>query len=677
MKLPNLIKYGRENFRARIFTAFAAFILFAYFSFTAFFVYYQSKSLEQNLISSGRQLTNLLAFNSRLGVLAENPDLLKNPMEGILQNREVIMAQVFTLDGRELRTQKSSYMKAHEKSVERLLDMRSGAIDAIKKSGAVSYFKGSGFIEFRAPVISRTEYAEDEDLFLNTDSSRREVTGFVRIILTTEIMGKNIRDIFFKSILIPVFFMIPAWIITFYIVRRITKPLSRLTEEVNALGAGSAVEKVYAGANDEIGKLAEAFNDMAEALKKREAEKQQLEERLRHARKMEAIGTFAGGIAHDFNNILCAMIGYGELLQKKIRDEDFARHCIEQLLSSAEKGEALTKDILTYTKKQIIYPELVDLNTLIGNMEGMLRGLLPGDIEFKVETAEEDLNVMADTGQIERVLMNLAANARDAMPEGGILTIRTNKVKSSELRVKSLESQLQEKEESNICCLPEQPQSAADFCEVSVSDTGEGMDKDIMEKIFDPFFTTKRAGTGTGLGLSIVYGIVKQHEGFLDVTSAKGSGTTFKIFLPLSKLKISGLKREKKAEPWSVPKGNGETLLVAEDDEYVRNLLTVLLGQNGYRVIEASDGNEAVEKYNQYGDEIKLLLLDVIMPQKDGKTAYEEIKKEQPGVKAIFISGYTADIIHEKNGFVEGVKLLHKPVPSGELLRSVREILDN
>ncbi|RJQ14700.1 MAG: HAMP domain-containing protein [Nitrospiraceae bacterium] len=518
MPYLKLIKYIRESFGAKIFLLFTCLIVVIHISFTALLVYNQGQLLRQHLIDEGEQLSGLLAYNSRLGVFAENEDLLKYPVGGILQNDEVILVQVFTVDGRELKTEESPAISASKKRPVGLRHMSKETMDMLSASGPAFYSETEGWIEFWAPVTSRVNNAGEEDLLLNRGPTPQKeiVTGFVRTVLTTEILNRNLRELLFKSLTVLGFFIIPAWLITYFMVKGATRPLKRLTGEVKALGAGSSVKKIYAGRDDEIGRLAQAFNGMAESLKKREEEKQIIEEQLRHTRKVEAMGIFAGGIAHDFNNILGAIIGYAELLQKKNNDEEFAGHCVRQILSVADKGEALTKGLLTYTRKRMSFPEAVNLNDLIRNMEEILRRLLKEDMEFTVETAGEDLIVTADPGQIEQVLMNLATNARDAMPDGGTLTIRTRKIRSHELRV-----------ESN-----ERP-AAADYAEISITDTGTGMDQDTKDKMFDPFFTTKKAGLGTGLGLSIVFGIIKEHKGYLLADSGPGQGTTFSIFLPL------------------------------------------------------------------------------------------------------------------------------------------------
>ncbi|HDZ00790.1 MAG TPA: hybrid sensor histidine kinase/response regulator [Nitrospirae bacterium] len=654
MGLLNLLKYSRGSFSARVFYLFTVTIIIVYISFTAFFIYYQCKTLKQNLIYNGKEYVKHLAYSSRLGVFAENKDLLSGPLEGIMQSEEAILAQVFTINGKVLKTLRRM---EEAKPDEEYPEARERTLRMLRKSGTILYFEGRGNIEFWAPVISSKGYSGEEDLFFKENSSRNnnKIIGFVRIIFTTELLNKSIKDIFLKSIFIPVIIMIPGWIIAYFIVRGITKPLGRLTEGVKAIEVTGAFEKVSVDANDEIGRLAQAFNDMTDSLMKKEAEKQQLEEQLRHAQKMEAVGTLAGGIAHDFNNIISVIIGYGRLLQKKDNDEELASQYLDHILFCAGRAAAFTQRLLTFSRKQMINPRPVNLNSIIRNIEGILTRLINEDMDFKVELANEDLIVIADSGQIEQVLMNLTTNARDAMPRGGCLKITTKSV--------ALDRQF---------FISSGGGRPGRYAMISVADTGTGIDKQIKEKIFDPFFTTKEIGEGTGLGLSMVYGIVRQHDGYIDVSSESGKGTTFKIYIPLSSSVVEDIDSE--AAPQI--KGGTETILVAEDDENVRELLTTILQSYGYKIIEAVNGSDAIEKFIENKSEIKMILLDVIMPKKNGREVYEEIKKIRPDIKGLYISGHPSDLININGDTKNGISLLPKPILPDDLIRKIREILD-
>ncbi|MCL4457049.1 MAG: PAS domain S-box protein [Nitrospirae bacterium] len=381
-----------------------------------------------------------------------------------------------------------------------------------------------------------------------------------------------------------------------------------------------------------------------------------LEEQLRHAQKMEAIGQLAGGIAHDFNNMLNAIIGFGGLMQMDMKEDDPNRAHLKEILNAGERAAHLTKSLLAFSRKQIIEPKPQDLNEIIKGVEKFLSRIIGEDIELKTALSDKGLTVFVDSGQIEQVLMNLATNARDAMPDGGDLIIETGPVQIDEEYIKR--------------------HGYGDhgmYALLSVTDSGIGMDEKTRERIFEPFFTTKELGRGTGLGLSMVYGIVKQHDGFINVYSEPGNGMTFKIYLPLIE---SEAREAVSTAPAVYPERGTETVLVAEDDQAVRNLTRDVLERFGYKVIAAEDGEEAIEKFMDNKKDIQLLLLDVLMPKKNGKEVYEEIKKINPGIKTIFLSGYTANLIHKKGILEEGLDFILKPVSPKELLGKVREILD-
>jgi PAS domain S-box-containing protein len=384
-------------------------------------------------------------------------------------------------------------------------------------------------------------------------------------------------------------------------------------------------------------------------------ERKKLEEQLLQAQKMEAIGQLAGGIAHDFNNILTAIIGYGNLSKMEMSKDDPLRTYVTHILNSAERAANLTQSLLAFSRRQIINPKPVNLNEIIKVLEKLLSRLIGEDIELSTILSDKDLTVMADSTQIEQVLMNLATNARDAMPDGGSLTISTELVELDNEFIKA-----------------HGYGRSGFYALISVSDTGEGIDERTKDRIFEPFFTTKEVGKGTGLGLAMVYGIIKQHEGCINVYSGPDKGTTFKIYLPLIKLSVE----EVRLADIPIIKGGTETILIAEDDAQVRGLIKEVLEGYGYRVMEAVDGDDAIKIFNENKDKIQLLFLDVVMPKKNGKEVYDEIKKIRPDIKAIFTSGYTTDIIHKKGIIEEGSNFILKPMLPDELLRKVRDVLD-
>jgi len=384
-------------------------------------------------------------------------------------------------------------------------------------------------------------------------------------------------------------------------------------------------------------------------------ERRKLEQQLLQAQKMESIGLLAGGVAHDFNNLLTAISGYGQILNDSISaDDELMRESIEQVLKAAERAAELTRGLLAFSRKQVINPKPVHIDAIISNTGKLIRRIIGEDIEFITAFSDKKLLVMADAGQIEQVLMNLATNARDAMPYGGRLLISTKQVVVRE----GSEAQ-HGLSKSGECAL------------ICVADTGPGIAKKSLDKLFEPFYTTKEVGKGTGLGLSIVYGIIKQHDGSVLVSSKPGKGTTFNIYLPL----IEGRVVREEATMSAPLAGGMETLLVAEDEEVVRVFLKRILEKAGYHVIVAGDGEEAVARFREH-DDISLVLSDVVMPRKNGKEILAEIKKIKPEMKMIFISGYTADIMHQKGIIEEGVEFIPKPFAKNNLLQKIRAVLD-
>ena len=382
-------------------------------------------------------------------------------------------------------------------------------------------------------------------------------------------------------------------------------------------------------------------------------DRKHLEEQLIQAQKMEAVGQLAGGISHDFNNILTAITGFVFILQMKLEDEELKKY-VDQIRLAAERAAGLTDSLLTFSRKQLICLKPLHINSIILDAEKLLSRLIREDVEIRTDLCKEDMVVLGDETKIEQIIINLATNARDAMPGGGILNIRTayctmdGKIEPSILSGKS-----------------------ASYVHLTVSDTGLGIDKKAQDRIFEPFFTTKEVGKGTGLGLSIVYGLVKQLNGYIHIQSEASIGTSVNIYFPL----IQAEPEKAAYVQHSAPKGRGETLLVAEDDPDVRGFIRTVLEEFGYSVIEAVDGMDAVIKYRQNNDRIKMAIFDIIMPKKNGRDAYLEIRKTYPDLKAIFVSGYTGEFLTEEGILKEGLHFLPKPVVPWSLLEKVQEVL--
>jgi nitrogen-specific signal transduction histidine kinase/ActR/RegA family two-component response regulator len=385
-------------------------------------------------------------------------------------------------------------------------------------------------------------------------------------------------------------------------------------------------------------------------------EKTKLERQLQTAQRMESVGTLAGGIAHDFNNVLTGIIGYGELLREKVAGDQGALQDLDVMMNAAGRASTLTRQLLTYARRQVIDPVNLSLNTLTADLMKLISKVAGEHIEVRTFLSKDLPTIRADRGQIEQVLMNLCLNARDAMPEGGQLLVETEEVYLDEEYVKH------------------NPYiKVGKYVFLQVSDTGIGMDEKTRERVFEPFFTTKGPEKGTGLGLAMVYGIVKQHDGYIHLYSELGKGTTFRVYFPTVAARPDAVQETRREE---TVRGGTETILLAEDEESVRRLAKRVLEDLGYKVLVARNGEEAIEIFKLNGD-IALAVLDMIMPKKGGKEAYEEIHKANPKLKVIFMSGYTAEAIHESFLLIAGVPFLPKPFGPRTLARKVREVLDS
>jgi signal transduction histidine kinase len=378
-----------------------------------------------------------------------------------------------------------------------------------------------------------------------------------------------------------------------------------------------------------------------------------VESKLRQAQKMESIGTLAGGIAHDFNNILTALMGYANLMQIKIDKSNPLKPYVDQILSASQKAADLTRSLSAFSRQQPVALTPLNINNTIKAAEKLLKRLLTEDIELRTSFAQDDAIIMADKSQMDQILFNLVTNARDAMPGGGMLTIETSiaDIDDGFFRAHGFGK-------------------PGRYVLITISDTGTGMDEATQEKIFDPFFTTKEVGKGTGLGLATVYGIIKQHDGYITVYSEMDHGTAFRIYLPAARIKAD----DKQDSATIIERGN-ETVLIAEDNEEVRSFMREVLQEYGYKIIEAKDGEDAIDKFKQYGD-IDLVVVDSVMPKKNGRKVCEEIYGINPHIKVLFTSGHTKDVILDKGIKDMELDFIAKPLSLNRFLQKVREVLD-
>ena len=380
------------------------------------------------------------------------------------------------------------------------------------------------------------------------------------------------------------------------------------------------------------------------------------ESQVRQSQKMEAIGRLAGGVAHDFNNILGIINACTEFLRDRIDPAAEPSLYVENIKKATERGTSLTRQLLAFSRTPEIQPRILDLNERLRDISKLLRPLLGDDVEILIVPRSPSAVIEADPGQLDQIVVNLAVNARDAMPRGGKFILETGAVKFDEAFAEQ-----------------KQPMAAGKYVLLTVSDTGHGMDEATVSRIFEPFFTTKEVGKGTGLGLATVYGIVKQSAGHILVYSEPGHGTTFKIYLPSAYHKI-GL--ESKPEPETVsPKRQGTTILLVEDDEIMRSLTRQLLQEHGYTVVEADDGKSALEWVQSHPTQIDLLLTDVVMRRMSGPELVERLQASYPTLKVVFMSGYTGELIAEREVLKRGITLLEKPFSRTALLNTIHATL--
>lgn len=504
-----LTERTKNSFSFNVFRSFAVSIFVVFAGFTAFYIYYENRTVRNDLHNEGKMLADLLAYNTRTWVFAENRDMLKDAVRGIMGQKNVLAVAIYNMEKKVLLVEKRKTQGVRNAAplVPEVLELGSGD----KISGPM---EKEDTIDFLAPVYLENYSNAEEALYFDSSgpANKQSVIGYVRVILDKDILRREMRAILFRNALIAIVFFFAGSIAIYIAIKRVTRPLTRLAASVRSLGKGETIEKVPVESMDEIGRLAVDFNTMYDDLRKREKEKEALEERLRHAQKMEAIGTLARGIAHDFNNILATLRGSIYLMEKKLQEQANVKLYTCRVHTSITKAQNLIRGLLTFSRTQTINLRPMDINKIIKKLQPMLVNIAGEDIGVNISLFAGPLMVLTDRMQMEQILMNLCSNARDAMPDGGAISISTRSEAVHEGR---------------------QTLAPDEYAVISVRDTGPGMDDKVKERIFEPYFTTKDVGKGTGLGLSIVYGIIERHKGHIEVYTKKGEETEFRIFLPL------------------------------------------------------------------------------------------------------------------------------------------------
>ncbi len=636
------------------------------------------------VITATSGITLLLASSVFVGMrlLAFRSDMVRD-LETVAQMVGDTSTAALTFGDREAAEQILSSLRAKPNVVRAAIFDRRGEV--------LARYSRPGAAASPLPAASPSEgsrFARDR-LYLERDVVLdRERIGRVFLESDLERMSQLVRQYMRTSAVVLAFSLLVALLLSYRLQRVLSGPVLRLAEAARRV----SVEKDYSVrvvkvSDDELGMATDAFNEMLAQIKARdealwsahdELEKRveertgqllkeiddrrlaeealrQSEEQLRQSQKMEAIGRLAGGVAHDFNNLLTAILGYSQLMGARLDPRDPLRGHASEIEKAAERASGLTRQLLAFSRKQVLAPKVLDLNAVVSAMTGMLRRLIGEDVSFVAKPAPELGCVSADPGQIEQVLMNLVVNARDAMPDGGKLTVETADVVLDEPYARRHDGV-----------------TPGRYVMFSVSDTGVGMDAATRSRIFEPFFTTKGSGKGTGLGLSTVYGIVKQSGGTIHVYSEPGRGSTFKVYLPRVEKAAEALEARQATDS---PRGT-ETILLVEDEDVVRDLAREILEMHGYTVLEAPHPGEAILICERHGGPIHLMVSDVVMPKLSGPDLHARVAPLRPGMKVLFTSGYTDGALTHDGVLSADMAFISKPFSPDALARKVREVLE-
>lgn len=656
-----LYRLVKENFALKVFAVFLTFWGLLSLGFAGLLFECERRALSMTLMQQGSVLAGILASSSRLGVFSEDRDELLGPVAGVFEQKAVDHVVVYSRRGEPLISLKRKKTGVSEEDRK---PEASSKIDAVMQSlestpCAATHLETNEGWEFWRPVVAGSAHTSPDLLFFEEDrkDAPGEVIGCVKVAFARRSLEEPLQRLFYKSAVVWGIFLLMGACLTFWMAGRLMQPLRRLTDGVQRLGKGEAALPVMVSSRDEIGRLARSFNEMTASLETRESEKRELESRLMQRQKMEAVGTLAGGIAHDFNNVLAAVMGYLELALGAVAPDSDVSHNIDGAILAAKRGRSLIKQILLFSHRQQEDVVPVQMEELAEECLDMVRTTVPAGvrIDFRVKGAMAD--VIADPTQILQVLLNLTTNAAHAMPDGGVLGVELD---SLDLDGRAAGKELDLK--------------AGGYVRLTVSDTGHGIDPEILDKIFDPYFTTREKGKGSGLGLAVVHGIVKRHGGAIQVKSERGKGSVFEVYFP------SVPRGPEETEPLSGASsdtGRHARILFVDDEAVIVETARKLLVRLGFEVTAFYDPVEALERFEADPEAFDLVITDVAMPNLYGDILAAMMRDVRPDLPIVLCTGYTERMTAEKAAAMGlGVRMVMKPLTSADFERIIEEVLN-
>ena len=652
--LNRAIHIIRKRFTAKLVVFFTLVFFLTGTILAVFFVQYQKRACFENLIANGSLISEILAYNSRLGVFSENSDLLDDVVKGVLKQENVLQVSVFNNDG-ELIIENAAFS---DKPDEKPIHLKKIPDKEILVTQRVVIIESDDYFEFWSPVKSSSAYLAKEAFFIDNEASPdfADIIGYTGIIIDKLQLKRQALSLVYKGIMLAVLFWLAGTTAIFLIVRNVTGPLKSLTSLVDQMGEQGVIMEIPVETEDEVGNLARAFNNMSASLKQKKNEKDELESRLHQSQKMEAIGTLASGIAHDFNNIIGAIVGFSELALLQIKDSPELEEKLSEILNAGNRATQLVEQILTFSRQTDQSRTPLHTVSIVKEVLKLLRPSIPSSI-----TIDEDIDpdcglILSHPTSIHQIMMNLCTNAVHAI-----------KNQKGIIKVSLCDMDLNLDFANKIGGI-----GPGRYQRLSISDSGSGIAPDIMKRIFDPFFTTKEIGVGTGMGLSVVHGIVKNNKGGIRVISSPDKGTCFEVYFPLM---APGAVNEATVEETSPPTGD-ERVLVVDDEKPLVKLYREYLEGLGYCVRATEDSTTALSIFKNRPDSFDLVITDMTMPEMSGLDLAEKILKVRADIPIILCTGFS-EMVDKNKAQMVGIKaLLMKPVSRQKLAKIVRLVLD-